>query len=50
MVGDFEVIFHGEIHASMDPVRVRRDTGRLFRQPLEVIGGLVASGLLRVSS
>lgn len=37
MAGDFEVIFHGEIYASMDPVKVRNDMGRLFRQPVEKV-------------
>jgi hypothetical protein len=37
MAGDFEVIFHGEIYASMDPVKVRSDMGRLFRQPAEKV-------------
>ena len=37
MAGDFDVIFHGEIYASMDPVKVRNDMGRLFRQPAEKV-------------
>lgn len=37
MAGDFEVIFQGEIYASMDPVKVRTDMGRLFRQPAEKV-------------
>lgn len=35
MAGNFEVLFRGEIYASVDPVQARTDMARLFRQPPE---------------
>ncbi|MEE4360020.1 MAG: hypothetical protein V2I63_00700 [Pseudomonadales bacterium] len=35
MSGDFEVLFRGEIYASVDPVQARTDMARLFRQQPE---------------
>jgi hypothetical protein len=37
MSGHFEVVFSGEIYAAVDPVKVRSDMARIFRQPAEKV-------------
>lgn len=37
MSGHYEVIFSGEIYAAVDPVKVRSDMARMFRQPAEKV-------------
>ncbi len=37
MSGHFEVLFHGEIYASVDPDKAQADMAELFRQPLEAV-------------
>ena len=37
MAGHYEVIFSGEIYAAVDPVKVRSDMARIFRQPAEKV-------------
>ena len=37
MAGQYEVVFSGEIYAAVDPVRVRSDMARIFRQPAEKV-------------
>ncbi|MEE4299482.1 MAG: TFIIB-type zinc ribbon-containing protein [Pseudomonadales bacterium] len=37
MSGHYEVIFSGEIYAAVDPVKVRTDMARMFRQPAEKV-------------
>lgn len=37
MSGHFEVVFSGEIYAAVDPVKVRADMARIFRQPAEKV-------------
>ena len=37
MAGHYEVVFSGEIYAAVDPVRVRSDMARIFRQPAEKV-------------
>lgn len=37
MAGHFEVVFSGEIYAAVDPVKVRSDMARIFRQPPEKV-------------
>jgi hypothetical protein len=37
MAGHFEVVFSGEIYAAVDPVKVRSDMARIFKQPAEKV-------------
>jgi hypothetical protein len=37
MSGHFEIVFQGEIYASVDPVKARADMARLFKQPAEKV-------------
>lgn len=37
MSGHFEVVFSGEIYAAVDPVKVRSDMARIFKQPPEKV-------------
>lgn len=37
MAGHYEVVFSGEIYAAVDPVKVRSDMARIFRQPAEKV-------------
>lgn len=40
MSGHFEIVFTGEVYASVDPLKVRADMARLFRQPEEKVSRL----------
>lgn len=40
MSGHFEIIFTGEVYAAVDPLKVRADMARLFRQPAEKVDRL----------
>ncbi|HSG91136.1 MAG TPA: hypothetical protein VLA56_18100 [Pseudomonadales bacterium] len=37
MSGHFELMFQGEIYASVDPVKARADMAKLFKQPAEKV-------------
>jgi len=37
MSGHFEVLFHGEIYASVDPDKAQADMAELFRQPIDAV-------------
>ena len=40
MSGHYEIVFTGEVYASVDPLKVRADMAQLFRQPEEKVDRL----------